>query len=198
MGVGEIVVGGLFTLVGGIGGGLLGGWYQDRRDKRDRPRLKLDFDAQVDKVEAKWAGDYPFNGFILRASLRNEGVTSALNCRVFLTGLTRIHNSGSTDTGFIDARQVPWAGYIFDPIAIHREVPFHVDFLRISKENSGWIFIFQRKMEHDKTLMTYRGTYRFHLVAVADNAQPEHLNVDVDYNGDWNNLRAWRPSGENS
>jgi hypothetical protein len=107
-------------------------------------------------------------------------------------------NGQQQGPGRRDARQVPWAGYIFDPIAIHREVPFHVDFLRISKENSGWILIFQRKMEHDKTLMTYRGTYRFHLVAVADNAQPEHLNVDVDYNGDWNNLRAWRPSGETS
>jgi hypothetical protein len=50
---------------------------------------------------------------------------------------------------------------------------------------------------HAFPLKKYRGTYRFHLVAVADNAQPDHLNVDVDYNGDWNNLRAWKPSVQN-
>lgn len=56
MGVAEIIVGGLTTLVGGIGGGMLAGWYQDRRDTRDRPQLKLDFDAKADRIEAAAQG----------------------------------------------------------------------------------------------------------------------------------------------
>ncbi len=195
MGVAEIVVGGLTTLVGGIGGGLLAGWYQDRRDRRDRPQLKLGFDAKADRIEAAWEGDWPFNGTIFRASLRNEGVTSALNCRVFLTNLTEIQRSGTTQTGFKDSRQVCWVGWNFDARAVPREVTFHVDFVRISKVPPlGWKFTFERPTEEDNALRSYRGTYRFHLVAVSDNAQPAYLNVDVDYQGDHKNLRAWKPS----
>lgn len=198
MGVAEILAGGLTTLVGGIGGGMISGWYQDRRDKRDRPKLKLDFDPQAERVEAAWEGEWPFKGTIFRASLRNEGITSALNCRVYLTDLTEIQSSGNTNTGFIDSRQVPWAGRNFASIAVPRDVPFHVDFVRISKDKSGWFFNFERQTDYDNVLKKYRGTYRFHLVAVADNAQAAHLNVDVDYNGDWNNLRAWKPLEQNS
>ena len=194
MALAEIAIGALTTLVGGIGGGLLSGWYQDRRDRRDRPKLKLDFDFQADRTEAAWGGEFAFNGIILRASLRNEGVTSAMNCRVFVTALTGIQHSGSTDTGFRDSRQVSWAGWNFDARAIPGEVTFYLDFLRISKDVPGWIFTFDRAMEQDKLLKIYKGTYRFRLVAVADNAEPAYLNVDVDYNGDWNNLRAWKPS----
>lgn len=197
MGVAEVVAGCLATIVGAVGGGLLAGWYQDRRDKRDRPQLKIDFDAQADRIEAAWESEWPFNGTILRASLRNEGVTSALNCRVFLTGLTGIQTSGSTNTGFRDSQQAPWVHRNFDPRPVPGEVTFYVDFLRISKVKPGWMFNFERG-ENEKGLKTYRGTYRFHLVAVADNAQPAYLNVDVDYNGDWNNLRAWKPSGQSS
>ncbi len=93
------VIGAAAAICGGIAGGLLSGWYQDRREKRDRPCLKLDFDSNAGKVEATWDGDHPFSGIVLKASLRNEGVTSALNCRVFMTALTIIQTSGTTDTG---------------------------------------------------------------------------------------------------
>jgi len=190
----EAIVGALAAITGGIGGGLLAGWYQDRRDRRDRPRLRLDFDVQTDKLETAWEGPHPFNGIVLRASLRNEGVTAALNCRVFMTALTCTQSSGSTGTGFKDSRQVAWAGWSFDPRAVPREVTFYVDFVRVSKHDPGWVFTFERSMVQDDALKGYKGTYRFRLVAVSDNAEPAYLDVDVDYKGDWHNLHAWKPS----
>ena len=110
-----VLVGAVAAILGGVGGGALTGWYQDRRDNRDRPRLKLDFDVNADKVERTWEGISPFDGIVLRASLRNEGVTPALHCRVFITALTAIQSSGSTSTSFKDSRQISWTGWIFDP-----------------------------------------------------------------------------------
>jgi hypothetical protein len=40
------------------------------------------------------------------------------------------------------------------------------------------------------SLTSYKGTYRFHLIATADNAEPATCAVDVRYDGDWDNLRA--------
>jgi hypothetical protein len=189
-----VFIGACAAILGGVAGGVLSGWYQDRRDNRDRPRLKLDFDAHADKVETAWGGTYPFDGIILRASLRNEGVTPALNCRVFLTALTVIQSSGSTSTSFKDSRQIQWAGWNFDPKAIPREVTFYVDFARVSKNNPGWEFCFEKGRAQDQDLKGYKGTYRFRLVAVADNAEPAYLEVDADYKGDWHNLHAWKPA----
>jgi hypothetical protein len=39
-------------------------------------------------------------------------------------------------------------------------------------------------------LTSYKETYRFHLIATADNAEPATCAVDVSYDGDWHNLRA--------
>ena len=189
-----VLVGAVAAILGGVGGGALTGWYQDRRDNRDRPRLKLDFDVNADKVERTWDGISPFDGIVLRASLRNEGVTPALHCRVFLTALTAIQSSGSTSTSFKDSRQISWTGWIFDPKAVPREVTFYVDFARVSKNNPEWQFCFEKGRGEDQDLKGYKGTYRFRLVAVADNANPAYLDIDVDYRGDWHNLRAWKPT----
>ena len=188
------IIGAVAAIAGGVGGGILSGWYQDRRDERDRPRLKLDFDPQADSVETGWPGPHAFEGVILRASLHNEGVTSALNCRVFLTALTGVQNSANTSTAFKESRQTPWAGWHFEPRAVPREVTFYVDFVRVSKQASGWQFIFERESIQDEPLKGYQGTYRFRLVAVADNAEPAYLDIDVDYRGNWKEFRAWKPS----
>ena len=184
------------ALLGGILGGALAGLYLDLRDRWIRPKLKLDFDPKGDRIETTWGGDHPFTGIVLRARLRNLGRrTSAQNCRVFLTALTRIQVSGSEDSGFRDSRQVSWAGWNFDARALPREVAFFVDFARVSKATSGWQFTFERTLPTDQTLTAHRGTYRFVLVAVADNAAPSYLEVDVAYDGDWHRLAAWLPKG---
>ena len=176
-----------------IGGGLVSGAYQHIRDWCTRPKLQLSFEPNEDKSEASWGGTYPFDGILLRASVRNRGIRSAANCKVFVTALDKIQASGTTVTGFKDSRQAPWAGWSFESRALYRGVTFYVDFIRVSKSVPGWEFPFERTMAQDAALKGFRGTYRLRLVAVADNAKPSFLNIDVKYEGDWHNVDAWRP-----
>lgn len=182
------------AVFGGVVGGLLSGAYQHIRDHLTRPQLILEFNPDADSVEASWSGDQSFDGVVLRASVSNSGQTAATNCRVFLVGLTTLHHSGSTPTAFRDSRQVAWAGWSFEARTVQRGVTFYVDLVRVSKEGPGWQFTFHERMAQDESLRAYRGTYSFRLVAVADNAEPVYLDIPVDYNGDWHNLRAWKPT----
>ena len=174
-----------------IVGGLISGAYQHFRDWLTRPKLKLDFDPADDKMETFWEGRHPFNGILLRASVRNEGNRPVLNCQVFLTALKNIHTTGESRTSFKDPQQIAWAGWSFDPKRIPHGVTFYVDVARVSKHEPGWQFTFERGVAEDLT--NFKGTYRFKLVAVADNAEPAYLDLDTEYFGDWHNLRAWRP-----
>jgi hypothetical protein len=180
--------------VAALAGGLVSGAYQHARDWWSRPQLKLNFDEQVDRFEASWAGTTPFDGVLIRASMSNTGRTAAHNCRVYLAELTIQHSSGSTKTTFMGSRQLPWAGWDFKSRSIQNGIVFYIDLARVSKASSGWQFTFKDKRLKDNGLQNYRGTYRFHLTAVADNAEPSYLSVDIDYDGDWHNLRAWSPT----
>ena len=174
-----------------IVGGLVSGAYQHARDWWTRPKLQLGFEPEDDKLEASWEGTHAFNGIVFRASIRNCGKRPALNCKVFVIALDKIHSSGTTLTGFKDSRQAPWAGWSFEPRAIYSAGTLYVDFVRVSKLASGWEFPYERTMAQDKALQGYRGIYRFQLVAVADNAEPCYLKIDVRYEGDWHNADAW-------
>jgi len=98
----------------------------------------------------------------------------------------------ATQTSFHDAKPLAWAGYDFTP----RDIPpapnvhLYVDLTSFSKKQSGWIFSVQNLLASQTGLTNYRGTYRFHLIATADNAEPATYAVDVAYEGDWHNLRA--------
>jgi hypothetical protein len=182
------------AILGGIVAGVLSGAYQHFRDWYTRPRLKLEFDANSDKFEAAWTSGGSFDGVLIRVSLRNQGQTVAQNCRVFVTSLTSRHPSGSTPTTFTGSRQIAWAGWDFEPRSVQNGIVFYLDLARFSKETSGWQFTFKETRAKDEELKKYTGTYRFRLAAVADNCAPNYFDVDVDYNGNWNNLRAWTPS----
>jgi hypothetical protein len=181
------------AVIGGAVAGLLSGAYQHLRDWYSRPQLVLEFDPKVDKFETQWDGSHPFNGMNIRASLRNVGRTPAINTRVFVAGIDAVHASGTTQS-LRDSRQISWAGWDFNSRSVQKGITFYVDILRVSKVTSGWQFTFREQMAHDAQLKGYKGTYRFKLVVVADNAEPSHLSVDVEYDGDWNNLKAWTPS----
>ena len=176
-----------------IGGGLVSGAYQHARDWWTRPKLHLSFRPNEDKAETSWGGAFAFDGVNLRARVQNLGARPAVNCKIFVTALDKIQTSGTTLTGFKDSRQAPWAGWSFESREVYHGVTFYVDFVRVSKQEPGWAFPFERTMSTDEELQRYRGTYRFRLVAVADNAKPFHLDIDVKYEADWHNLDAWSP-----
>jgi hypothetical protein len=182
------VMGAIAAVVGGLVGGLFTSVYEHRRERRDRPILALDFVDSRDVVEATWEN---VDRVLARLRVRNVGVRSALNCSVFIISITEIHNSGETQTNFKESRLIPWAGYDFNPRAVPRGVDFYVDIAHVQKDIGGWNFAF--KTPPDAKLRDYKGTYRFRVNAVADNADAVFLNIDVGYDGDWHQFRGWPP-----
>jgi hypothetical protein len=186
------LIAGSAAIIGGLIGGLVSGAYRHAQDYFTRPQLELEFDPKDDKVEASWTGQYAFNGVIFRAKLTNKGRRAARGCRVFVTAINEQHQPASAQTSFRDSRQAPWAGWTFDSRSVPNGINYYTDFLRISKETSGWIFPFERTMEIDHALGEFRGTYQFRLTAVADNAKPISIIIAIVYDGDWHALRAWK------
>ena len=76
------------------------------------------------------------------------------------------------------------------PIDLPKGVEFYVDLMRVSKDYGGWDFSVQHLFADQQSLKSYKGTYRFRLMVTSDNAEPAKCDVDVEYHGDWNNLRA--------
>lgn len=185
-------IGAMAALIGSVVGALLTVFSQSVISWWTRPKLVLEFDQSIDRAQTSWTGESPFDGFNLRVSVRNIGRRSALGTRVYIAGMHAVHASGLTHS-LRDSRQVSWAGWSFEPRSVQRGITFYADFVRISKVTSGWQFTFSERMALDEDLESYKGTYRFDLLAVADDAEPARLKVDVDYNGDWHNVRAWKP-----
>ncbi len=178
-----------------IVGAVLHGTYENWRDWRARPRLQIDYKGVegANKVEVDYRKpDHQHIAEIyVRARVQNAGKRPAKNCLVYLTALTEVHPSGTTTpTSFHDPMPLTWAGYDFSPRGIPRGVPFYVDLMRVSKHQSGWLISVEKLLGSQGNLTAYRGTYRFQLTATADNADPFVYEIDVSYNGDWNNLRA--------
>jgi hypothetical protein len=125
--------------------------------------------------------------------VRNIGSETSKNARVFLTSLKEVHQSGvTTPTSLHDATPLPWAGWDFEPrdLPPSPEANHYVDLMRVSKHEPGWIICAQQVFADQAKLRRYRGTYRFHVTLTADNAEPATCAVDVNYLGDWHNLRA--------
>jgi hypothetical protein len=129
----------------------------------------------------------------VRVHVHNTGKRPAKCCRIFLARLEEVHPSGKTTRApFFDSRQVAWAGFLFTPFDLPRGLEFYADVTRVSKATSGWAIFVDRLFSNERVLEQYSGTYRFHLMATADNTEPATCIVDVTYNGDWHNLRAVR------
>jgi hypothetical protein len=181
------------ALLGGLVGAFITGSYQFVYDWIVRPELKLDFEGKRDcnivDAERTDAGK-KLSELYIRARLRNTGKRPAKNCLVFLTRIEEVQPSGTTLAPFHDASPVSWAGWNFSPRTVPRGVDFYCDVMKVSKDDSGWHMTVEKLFSDRKKLSDYRGTYRFHLLATADNAEPESYEIDVTYDGDWHNLRA--------
>jgi hypothetical protein len=179
--------------IAAITGGVLSGAYSYLLARYNRPNLLIDYiGSAANRVEA----DHPVNGvsesFVyIRARVQNKGRHIAKSCRVFLTALDEVRIGGTTTpTVLADSKVLSWAGWKFAPIDVPAGVEFYVDLMKVSKHREGWDFSVEKLFADQQNLKHYKGTYRFSLMISGDNAEPTACKVDVEYHGDWNNLRA--------
>jgi hypothetical protein len=167
-----------------IAGGLLTGAYKHARDWWERPILQIDYlGSGANRIES---GDDIF----IRARVRNNGKQLAKNCVVYLTALTEENLSVQLPTVFHDAMPLAWPIWAFRPRDIPKGADFYVNVLKISKETKGWFLCVEQTYASHEKLKTYKGTYRFRLLATADGAVPAICDIEITYNQDWNTLRA--------
>jgi hypothetical protein len=191
------LIAGAAGFVGAALGGVLSGVYQHVRDWCARPILEIDFAGKqgVSVVETEIIRE-PTNisEVYVRVPVRNRGYGPAQNCRVYMTALHEVKGNQLLETSFSDAKPIAWAGSDFQPRVVPNGVDFYVDVVRVNKDAPAWVFSVQLFVSQ-KQLTQYRGTYRFHLLATADNAAPVKFSLDVEYHGDWHNLRPWHEPG---
>jgi hypothetical protein len=189
------LIAGAAGFFGAVIGGVLSGVYQHGRDWYMRPILRIDYAGKdgVNRVENSYEVDgKKVDEVYIRARVRNVGKLPAQNCRVYLTKLSEVKGEHLDETLLNDAKPNAWAGWDFLPRVVPAGADFYIDVARISKHNRGWMFSIEAKnfFASQWKLKDYVGTYRFHLLATADNAAPIGYAVDVDYDGDWHSLRA--------
>jgi hypothetical protein len=183
----------LIGFLGAVTGGLVTGFYHHAHDWFTRPRLSVDYANDdghfIDFNQMKDGND--ISAVYVRVRVRNQGRRIASRTRVFLTGLEEVQHSGTTPTRLRDALVLGWpGGKDYEPRDIPRGVDFYADLVCVSKHSSGWIFRVKETYASHRDLPNYRGTYRFHILATADDADPAQCMVDVTYDGDWHNFRA--------
>jgi hypothetical protein len=184
----------LSALAGGTLGGLFSGFYQHMRDLWNKPKLEIDLDdSDSGIVQAEWEeGGQLIQRVLVRPYVINNGKRTAVNCRVYIIAISEVLESKVTPTKYKDSMQIPWPGWQFTPKDIPQGIRSYVDLIRVRKDHAGWDFALERRPTVIETLKAYTGTYRFHLVAVADNAEAAYRDINVHYVNDWHNLRAFK------
>ncbi len=160
-----------------------------------KPLLGLNYNGNG--IGFKVEKDFEENGqrvfrVYIMAQITNNGRTTAQNCRVYLTDIQSVLNGVTTPTVFNSSFQLGWPGWIFDGRELPPNFKMFAEVIAVDKSTQGWRFMFNGAAANDASLTGHRGVLRFYLVATADNAAPASLTLDIDYNGDWHNLRAVR------
>jgi hypothetical protein len=125
-----------------------------------------------------------FSAMSIRVRLRNIGSRPAKHCLVFLTATEEVHPSGVTSAPYHDAMPLSWPDRDFSPKVVPHGVDFYVDVAMVLKGESGWNIRVEKLFGNQEKLKNYRGTYRFKLLATADNAEPKKFAIDITYDGD--------------
>jgi len=184
----------LIGFAAAVVGGLVTGFYHHARDWFTRPRLSLDYAndaAHFVNVNHIRPDGTDVSAVWVRVRARNTGRRVAKGCRIFLVGLEEVHPSGTTPTSLHDSPLLGWPGRKdFAPRDIPRGVDFYADVVHVSKHNSDLLFSVNQMFDDAKDLGKYRGTYRFHILITADDADPAQCKIDVTYDGDWHHFRA--------
>ncbi len=188
------IYGALIGAFAAIIGGLLAGGVPIFISWWLRPILKIEFDDSkplfiVDK-DFDEAGKRVFRRYVT-AKLINNGATTANNCRVYLKSIQSVHNNGVTKpTEFDGAFQLAWPGWQFDGRQLPPGLRIPVELVSVDKSNEGWLFMFKGAWPDPESMRTFKGIYRFCLVAIGDNAGKCTRIIDVEYHGKWDDLRA--------
>jgi hypothetical protein len=182
-------------VIAGLVGRMLSAIFPQAVAWFNRPKLVIDFEGgQSNIVHNQEKNNGKMVSLIyVRARVRNEGRHTAKGCRIFLTNLKEVFAGGKTlSTALDDSKVLSWATAGFSAVDVPSGTQFYVDVVRISKHASGWLFSVEKLLSSQQSLKDYVGTYRFRLMATADNAASAFCDIDVSYNGDWHNLRAWQ------
>ncbi len=175
-------------IVGVIVGFFLNLIWQNIRDVRSRPVLKIDCDAAGRKI-----GDGPDNVW-MKLRVRNQRKRSvAKNCRVYIVGIYDVRgNRTMQDNQLPDSAQLCWKGGDFEPRDIPHGHSQYADIVRFSKHEPGWIFTLKPNLiEQNDTVRSHRGTFQVAVVATGDGAEADWSKINVDYNGEWHNARPY-------
>ncbi|HEX4580890.1 MAG TPA: hypothetical protein VH139_02465 [Acidobacteriaceae bacterium] len=179
---------------GGLVAGLLSGAYEHVRHWSSRPKLCLDYgekeEASIVSV-VTGTNEGNLNHLYVRVRLRNTGQRIAKHCVVYLASIEEVHESGNKATAFSDAMPLSWPLNDYKPRDIPNGADFYLDLVKISKHVESWALGVQQLYASQLPMLKFKGTYRFHLVATADNAESVKCTVDVKYAQDWNTLRAF-------
>lgn len=181
------------AVIGGIVGGLLTILSQCFLEYVRRPVLSINFkDDDYHKVESKhpMSPEGTATFMYIRVRVCNKkGRQVAKECRLFLADLEMVSPTGETaPTAFLGSRQLAWAGFKSVPLDLPSGLEIYADVVRFLKSSPSWgIFSFEH-FSSESRLNDYKGTYRLHIVATSDNAEPATLVLDITYNGDWDNI----------
>jgi hypothetical protein len=127
----------------------------------------------------------------VRVRVQNRGTGIAKTCQVYLISLKEVLPGGNiVPTALDDSKALAWAGWKFSPMDVPPGATCYADVVRVSKDDSGWLFSVEQLFASQQELKNYRGTYRFTVMVVGDNASKSSCEFDVTYNGDWHSLRA--------
>ena len=177
-----------------IVGGLVTGAYEHLRDRISRPRLVLDFpDNGATRLESTYTvKEREVTEIFIRVRVRNVGRRVARGTRVYLVGVEEIQHAGVTQTAYKDSMPLSWPGYPkdFNPRDLQRGIHAYTNVVSVMKHEAGWHFHVPQLFASQQNLKDYSGTYRLTLLATADEAEPYHFQIDVDYRRDWHGLRA--------
>lgn len=85
-----------------------------------------------------------------------------------------------------------WASAKIDcePRDIPPGVSQFINVVGISKDVSGWKLKTKELFASHAALKSFKGTYRFAVLVSGDFAKAATFSLDVDYKGDWNQLRV--------
>jgi len=111
--------------------------------------------------------------------LKNQGARATENCRIYLVGVEIVKGNFISPTKYANSLQLSWPGWKFDARPVYRDVPIYVDLVSVDKTIPEWRIQARGFAHAQSDIREYKGTLRFHVVAVADNAAPYFACADI-------------------